>query len=348
MPKVSVIIPVYNVEQYLERCLDSVINQTLQDIEIICINDGSTDGSLEILQRYAKKDSRIILVNQANKGIGITRNIGLGLARGEYLAFVDSDDWIDLKTFEIIYKKFQETQADIIQFDFNSYYYNGQFQGHQKYSDRLKKYYKCKINNNTIFKLSDVITKDFKHISLVVWDKMFSTKFIKDYNINFSPTKIGEDNIFSIASYIFANKILYVQYPFYNYCSRKGSAVNKLSNDNLQAFDLITILKQFLEEKGLFDKYKQAYSIYQLHTLAFNFVIMPYENRNMYLEKSSKILNKNDYKKLLKSIKNPNLSFWEKIFSIKNQKIEGIKQKVLCVLGIKFNLSKFKRVENTK
>jgi len=92
MPKVSVIIPVYNVEKYLRECLDSVINQTLKDIEIICINDGSTDSSLDILNEYKKKDNRIIVITQENQGVGITRNTGIKLANGEFVIFIDPDD----------------------------------------------------------------------------------------------------------------------------------------------------------------------------------------------------------------------------------------------------------------
>ena len=92
MPKVSVIIPVYNVEKYLKQCLDSVVNQTLKDIEIICVNDGSTDNSLEILEEYAQKDNRIIIISQENQGQSVARNIALEKATGEYVGFVDSDD----------------------------------------------------------------------------------------------------------------------------------------------------------------------------------------------------------------------------------------------------------------
>ena len=115
MPKVSVIIPVYNTEKYLRRCFDSVVNQTLSDIEIICINDCSTDNSLEILQEYASKDKRIKLIDfKVNKGAAIARNIGIDAATGEYIGFVDSDDFVDLDFYEKLYKKAAETGADAV------------------------------------------------------------------------------------------------------------------------------------------------------------------------------------------------------------------------------------------
>ena len=113
MIKISVIIPVYNVEKYLRRCLDSVINQTFRDLEIICVNDGSTADSLHIFEEYKKQDDRIILLNQENMGQGNARNIGLKIARGEYIGFVDADDWIDLNFFEKLYEAAKKYDADV-------------------------------------------------------------------------------------------------------------------------------------------------------------------------------------------------------------------------------------------
>ena len=100
MPKVSIIIPTYNVEDYLRECMESVVRQTLHDIEIICINDGSTDGSLKILQEYAQKDSRIVLVDKMNEGYGVGMNIGLDKATGEYVGIVEPDDFVPLSMYE--------------------------------------------------------------------------------------------------------------------------------------------------------------------------------------------------------------------------------------------------------
>ena len=102
-PKISVIIPVYNVEKYLRECLDSIVNQTFKDIEIICVDDGSTDKSLEILREYEQKDKRIIVISQPNKGVSTARNIGMQQATGKYMMFVDSDDYITQNACELIY-----------------------------------------------------------------------------------------------------------------------------------------------------------------------------------------------------------------------------------------------------
>ena len=121
MPKVSVIIPVYKTEDYLRKCLDSVCNQTLKDIEIICINDCSPDGCLEILKEYASKDERIKIIDfKENKGAACARNAGIDAAQGEYLGFVDSDDFIDLDFYEKLYIKAKETNAQIVKGVFNT------------------------------------------------------------------------------------------------------------------------------------------------------------------------------------------------------------------------------------
>ena len=114
MKKISVLVPIYNVEKYLPECLDSLISQTLKDIEIICINDGSTDSSLQIIKRYAKKDSRIIVINKKNSGYGDSMNQGLAKATGEYIAIVESDDYIDEDAWENLYKLAKKHNADIV------------------------------------------------------------------------------------------------------------------------------------------------------------------------------------------------------------------------------------------
>ncbi len=113
MAKVSVIVPVYNVEKYLEECIESLINQTLTDIEIICINDGSTDNSLKILEELQKKDNRIKIINQKNSGVSSARNNGIENATGEYIGFVDSDDWIDSDYYEKLYNTAKKYNSDI-------------------------------------------------------------------------------------------------------------------------------------------------------------------------------------------------------------------------------------------
>ena len=114
MHKVSVIVPVYNCENYLERCMNSLINQSLEDIEIIAVNDGSTDGSLDILTRYQQLDNRIKIIDKENTGVSDSRNKGIETSTGKYIAFVDSDDWVDLHMLEDMYIKAEDTNSEVV------------------------------------------------------------------------------------------------------------------------------------------------------------------------------------------------------------------------------------------
>ena len=113
-PKVSIVVPIYNVESYLERCIQTLLNQTLKDIEIILIDDGSPDHCPQICNEYAQKDSRIKVIHKKNAGLGYARNSGLEIARGKYLAFVDSDDYVEANMYEILYNKIKDSNSDVV------------------------------------------------------------------------------------------------------------------------------------------------------------------------------------------------------------------------------------------
>ena len=200
--KVSVIIPVYNTENYLRACLDSVVNQTLRDIEIICVNDGSTDNSLSILKEYAQKDSRIVLINQKNAGVSAARNNAIAVAKGEYLAFLDSDDWFEPDAMEVAYSKISQDKTDVVVFAWKIYYEN-------KFCNE--------VNTGIIEKFLNSTNSldDFIKLSALVWDKLFKTEFIRKHNILFPDgITVTEDGIFcnlvqfSGAKYSYLNKCL--------------------------------------------------------------------------------------------------------------------------------------------
>ena len=188
MIKVSIIVPVYNTEKYLKKCLDSLVNQTLKDIEIICINDGSLDNSLQILKEYEKKDNRIKIVNQRNQGVSIARNNGIKLASGEYIGFTDSDDYVDLDFYEKLYNGANNQDMCGGEIKKSNYQY--------------RKYY-C------------------------FWSYIYKKSLIINNNIIF-PEKItnGEDVCFLWKAIFLSNKINYVNNTYYHYIKRNGSAVN--------------------------------------------------------------------------------------------------------------------------
>ena len=194
MSKVSVIIPVYNTEKFLRKCLDSVCNQTLQDIEIICINDCSTDGSLEILREYAGKDNRIKLIELfENGGAAKARNIGIDIAHGEYIGFVDSDDFVDLDFYEKLYNKAVETGADAVK----------------------GKLYLYDINTNKVYleawiDINDSVKKNKANFYFTFTTAIYKSSLIKEYNIRFLEGLIHfEDPYFTIKSALYY-KILHV------------------------------------------------------------------------------------------------------------------------------------------
>lgn len=217
MSKVSIIVPVYNVEKYLRKCIDSLINQTLNDIEIICINDGSTDKSLKILKEYKNKDSRIILLNQENLGQSVARNRGIEIAKGEYLGFVDPDDWIDLDYYEKLYNAASTNDTDIA--------VGGIIRVTGIKKKKFLNFEKETLTDNTKlkFELCDVPEKSY------IWNKIYKTQKLKEINLKFEEGRIFEDCIFTPQALFFLGKMVTVPNTYYYYLRRGNSTVKQRS-----------------------------------------------------------------------------------------------------------------------
>ena len=197
--KVSVIVPVYKTEKYLKECIDSIRNQTLRDIEIICIDDGSPDKCGEMLESFAKEDKRIKVFHQKNAGASAARNKGIELATGEYLKFVDSDDTIAEKTCEISYNKAKGQDADVLIHDMG----------------------KNKILKKPVF---DILT-------LSCWRCLYRREFVNRENVRFkTDLKYAEDQTFNLMCFPKANKIVLIKDELYNYCQSNPDSVRRLSN----------------------------------------------------------------------------------------------------------------------
>lgn len=259
MIKVSVIVPVYNVEKYLRECLDSLRNQTLKELEFICINDGSTDGSLEILNEYAKADSRFIIINQKNQGQGIARNKGLEIAQGEYIAFADPDDWLELHAFEELYRQSKLLKSEVLQFNYQEYNdYSGKFK-EVNFAKKILHRYKYDLNKTPYFNIFDLRNNCFNELDLHVWARFYSRDFIAKSKAIFAPTKHGEDHLFANAVVLNAKQIHYINKSFYIYRCRAGSAVNIVSNDNFGIFENIRLFENYLKE--ILEDLNSLYSI---------------------------------------------------------------------------------------
>lgn len=217
VPKISIIIPIYKVEKYLRFCLDSLCVQTLNDIEIICINDGSPDTCGEILKEYAKKDKRFHIINQENSGSGPARNNGIYHARGEFIGFVDPDDWVSPDYFEILYDRATICGADI------------------SATANVIKVNKYQRKKSVGFRRSEIIVSAKKRKNLIyrsgtTCNKVFKKKLVDKYNIRFADTKsTGQDNPFNIIALATANKIATTTMGTYFYRIRSESATNSRS-----------------------------------------------------------------------------------------------------------------------
>ena len=216
--KITVIVPVYNVENYLNKCLDSLINQTYKNLEIIVINDGSTDNSGEICQEYAQKDNRIIYVEQENGGLSDARNAGLERMTGSYVTFVDSDDWVEPNYVEVLHNKLIGYQADIA---IGNYYSYNEDEAMYYFHVNSESYYEKLYDNISIFEnLYDA--KQMKSFSLIsAWGKLYKAELF-DY-IRFDKGKLGEDGYINQKLYLLVQKVIYINQGLYAYRQRSGS-----------------------------------------------------------------------------------------------------------------------------
>lgn len=222
MPEISVIIPVYNSEKFLTRCLDSIIKQTFKDLEIICVNDGSTDNSLKILYSFAQKDKRITVINSHNTGPSIARNKGINIASGEYISFVDSDDWIDLDFFEKLYNTAKRYDADIAVCGIKrlrSYKW--------KYHLKIEKE-EFTTDTNRKFLLCDVPDKCYPV------NKIYKLNKLKEYGLNFEPNVYFEDRFFSAQVLVYLKSLVTVPDVYYNYWTNPNSIVKTKSEKKTQ------------------------------------------------------------------------------------------------------------------
>jgi glycosyltransferase involved in cell wall biosynthesis len=262
MIKVSIIIPVYNVEKYLQDCLDSVINQTLKEIEIICINDGSQDGSLNILKQYAAQDNRIRIMDQSNKGLSATRNAGLRSAIGKYIYFLDSDDCIELNAMDILYAAAEKDELDIVYFDAKCFYENADLEenyaNYKDYYERNAQYPGVYCGQELYSEL--VSNKDFKPSACL---QFIRTDFLKQHKINFLEGIIHEDNLFSFLCIIQAEKVKHEKEILFKRRMRENSVMTSTEGlSNLKGYFICycEILK-YIKGHNYSEKINQAIKI---------------------------------------------------------------------------------------
>lgn len=239
MTNLSIIVPCYNVEEYLPKCLESILNQTYKDFELICINDESSDKTLEIIEAYAKKDARVKIINQKKKGISVARNEGLKQSVGKYIGFVDSDDFIEPETYEVAIKTLEEKKADIV-------YWGTKIEVSEtsniseKTVRKVETYHKLK-RTGLILGADEIIN----NVTFTIWNKLFKKEIITENKIEFPLGRFFEDNEFILKYLLFCNSMYCLDRLYYHYVQRKKSVMN--SKDDTRLLDRLYVFDNVLK-----------------------------------------------------------------------------------------------------
>ncbi|MDR1467488.1 MAG: glycosyltransferase [Oscillospiraceae bacterium] len=296
-PKISVIVPVYNVEKFLPKCLNSIINQTFKDTEVILVNDGSRDSSGKIAESFASFNKNFILINKKNGGLSEARNKGLEIARGDYISFIDSDDYVHPKFLERLHNLMKKHNADIAYCNYFLYFPESKL----KICYPLRPIKSIYASENALKKLISANT-----LHSFAWNKLYKRSLFIDNNIKFE--KLYFEDIATVPQlFYFANKIAITSKPLYYYTQRKGSILRSMNADKIDDFvrSYGSILN-FLQQHEKYELYKKPISrytkkvkimknlyIFNLHLKALNFKGLARNVRNS--SKSIKFFLEEDY-----------------------------------------------------
>lgn len=271
MSKVSVIIAVYNVEKYLPKCLESLLQQSLSDIEIICVNDGSTDKSLDVLNCYAKKDPRVKVLTQKNRGVAYSRNKGLRLASGDYVMFVDGDDWVDLDVCKKIYDVAEKNDSDIVM-------YNVAFYDDRKGQIIPGAFFNIKswnnhLDENTAHTYKDCISIFYGNLSAA--NKAYRRSFVEKIGVYFPEDTRFEDHSFHLETVFCAQRINIIDEALYYYRqNRKNSMMTTLTSTKVvfDIFKIIDIIEEMLKRIRKYEELKYLFFQFKYEAIAHYFM----------------------------------------------------------------------------
>ncbi|TLS35784.1 glycosyltransferase [Pseudalkalibacillus caeni] len=319
-PIVSIIVPIYNAEDYLERCLDSLLAQTLKEIEIITINDGSTDSSSNILKRYSSEDSRIKVIEKDNGGVSSARNEGILSASGNYIGFVDPDDWVEFEMYEKMQQIAVNEKADIVMCsyirEFKNYSKEKNFNLPQKV-----KYEREEVKNFVLRRLigpldTEVANPDLLDSWGTVWSKLYKADLIKENNIRFEDlSNIGtnEDSLFNIVATSYASSFVFINSPFYHYWRENIESITSRYKPNLlnQWFLLYDTIEELIEKNQMDNDYYLALNNrICLNTLGFGFNTISKDNNHSAIKKIMKIHNMLNDKRIRQSFMKFELTYF--------------------------------------
>lgn len=321
MAKISIIVPVYNVEKYIEQCIRSIITQSMKDIEIILINDGSEDKSFKICEEWGKKDSRIKLINKQNTGVSDTRNVGITVATGEYIMFVDSDDWIEKEACEYAYKEAKKENADSVIFCYYREHTNGTT-CKDIFKEERRIFYKEDIKNDILIPtlgLTDEKLKKPQQLDRLVpiYAKIYKNDLIKSNRIKYIDlNKIpSECLMFNFDYYSKSEKVVYIKKYLYHYRRNNVSSITKGYREDLFSKWLywIKYMRQRTEKLD-FNIQKAYYSRIAFSVIPLSGNLFKQKNfKNTYKELKY-ILNDENYKEAYKSLEFKYLPIHWKIY----------------------------------
>lgn len=256
-PKITLIVPVYNVEKWLPQCMDSLVGQTLKDIEILCVNDGATDNSLKILESYAAQDKRIRIISQKNAGQGAARNRGIREAKGTYVAFVDSDDWLDLAYCEKMYEAACNADAELVI-----------CQTHL-YDDKTKREFEQEAwqdiplfsqFQNKVFSFEDTKQYYFNQICGAPWNKIYKTDFLRKNDLFFPEGIKYEDYPYFFKMYICVKRAVLCPHKLYFYrCNRIGSDATDIRKNGFSFLSHFNAIEQTLKKHGRYQEMRYRF-----------------------------------------------------------------------------------------
>lgn len=298
-PLVSVVVPMYNCATYLRKCLDCLINQTLKEIEIICVNDGSPDNSLDIAKEYQNKDKRIIIITQKNKGLSEARNVGMKKVTSSYVMFCDSDDFYDLDMCEKMYYSISENNVDLVCCGIKPIY-----EGDVSLKESDEKYYKIKFLGK-----QKVSSEHFFNTDVSVCNKIFKIDLIKKHHVFFPKGLFYEDAPFFFKYMSVAKSVFFRNEYLYNYIRHSGSIMDATKKKTLKAVDHIKVMEDvylFLVKKRLLSKWKKEFLDLYINYFLFSERNIPKDQKNKCYEAAWPIM-----KKFSAQDVSP-LSFWRK------------------------------------
>ena len=271
MPKISVIVPVYNVEKYLSDCLDSILKQTFTDIEIICVNDGSTDNSRKILEEYKNKDSRIRIVDKENGGLSSARNAGMKAATGEFYSFIDSDDWADITMLEKLYNNAVKNSSDIVICGVNQY---DETNKQNIEGDYFTLKYFDKSFDDRVFSYEDTLSFTM-NVCVMAWNKLYRKSFVDGLNAKFPEGLIFEDGPFFFSIYFKTKRVSIVRELLYNYrINRQGSIVQKGGQKFIDIIDVVELMYKAIKDEPCFKEIKNDFWITKAADILYRYELV--------------------------------------------------------------------------